>query len=101
VQIKVLQATAQMEAAMQHIRNTTLASKIPGQAGSPIESPPPVTSGVSAASEMSGLHPMSPASNFSSSFANYLRAQQENPEMMYAMNQTVYKSSGIVVSSLL
>jgi hypothetical protein len=73
-----MQATAQMEGAMQHIRNTTLTSKLGGHA----EGVSAIPSGASAASEMSGLHVLSPAANFSTSFANYLRAQQENPEMM-------------------
>ncbi len=43
---------------------------------------------------MSGLSPLSPAANFGNSFGNFLRAQQENPEMMYRTQLAVLRNMG-------
>merc|ERR1719335_1968948 len=43
---------------------------------------------------LSGLNPLSPAANFSQAFANFLQAQQENPEVQYRNQLQALRNMG-------
>merc|ERR1719218_480241 len=58
------------------------------------------TATVSPAVSLSGLSPLSPAADFARSFENFLKAQQENPEIQYRTQLAAMRNMGFTDTEL-